>query len=909
MRSTIHILTHTHWDREWFLPAALVNEWLEELFDRLFLLIDEVPAYRYILDGQTMILEDYLAAFPERRAEIESLAKAGNLLIGPYYGQNDWRSVSEEALIRNLSFGVSDARSYGNLMDHGWILDNFGHCSQSPQIHKLFGLEDVFVWRGPVFPGDEIVSDFFWEGPDGSRLLAHFFISGYRNFYNLSETEEYIDLRIDQLKTMLEPHTPHGHLVFLDGYDTDAWPEDPFQFLINQTAEFIRSTPGRYDAEVRAYSGLNELPVLRGELYSGKYACIFPGSLSARTYLRIQNALVERLLTFYVEPLIALLPEDGSADHRRKIEFHWRELLKTHLHDNIGGVSVDQVHDAMEKTYRRLYDTAIDWLAELFAAVAVNLGLEGGRYAFLPVPYRFDRAWLHGEASSYSVSSAGAGFCRVQEEVAFSAAPIPVDKFAWQNPSLNFEISADGAFLNGAPVGGLWLEEDAGDTYSADTRPLLPRPEAIMTELRVVQQSEASARLRFARQLSWGEVAVRTEEEIILDQSPLVQWRLAIDTRGTNYRLRMAYETGDEKSAVFARMPFTIDRRLRRDANYFGAEIPEALRPVLLAAREVGSVDDFPFQGFVALTNETGTQAILARGLREYQVDKSGTILVTLKRSVEWLAKRELRTRLGDAGPYMYVPSAKCERETQFELGFLSVEAGIYDRRFLKWCSLFETGFVVFDNAAEAGTSDVFTFWDQEIPWSGLQPFPDGPSILRIYNPTPHERTFDPALEGTDPFGSKARPVSRLGPYKIEHLLFKRPKAAASVEPDQAAPQPLVAFPAWPVGPDRSRIEDEKLGELKALAATLRTEMVTAENLLPSLSAENEPTRYHQTKHKIFRLSREILEAELSVLLNEWKRKPQDQVIQDKVREVGRRLNLVRRQRRTYDYVLSLFAD
>ncbi len=76
--------------------------------------MEQVPDYGYILDGQTLILEDYLGRHPEKLSTIQRYTRAGNLLIGPYYGQIDWRAVSEESLMRNLYVGISDAQEYGN---------------------------------------------------------------------------------------------------------------------------------------------------------------------------------------------------------------------------------------------------------------------------------------------------------------------------------------------------------------------------------------------------------------------------------------------------------------------------------------------------------------------------------------------------------------------------------------------------------------------------------------------------------------------------------------------------------------------------------------------------------------------------------------------------------------------------
>ncbi len=86
-------------------------------------------------------------------------------------------------------------------------------------------------------------------------------------------------------------------------------------------------------------------------------------------------------------------------------------------------------------------------------------------------------------------------------------------------------------------------------------------------------------------------------------------------------------------------------------------------------------------------------------------------------------------------------------------------------------------------------------------------------------------------------------------------------------------------------------------------------EQSEAKQRLAQLLQDVDELRYHRTKHAVLRLEREILEAELSVLLNELKRQENKAEIRERVRAIGRQLNLARRQRRTYDYILSLFEN
>ena len=54
------------------------------------------------LDGQTAVIDDYLAERPEREPDIRRLAAAGKLSVGPWVTQMDEFLVSGESLIRNL---------------------------------------------------------------------------------------------------------------------------------------------------------------------------------------------------------------------------------------------------------------------------------------------------------------------------------------------------------------------------------------------------------------------------------------------------------------------------------------------------------------------------------------------------------------------------------------------------------------------------------------------------------------------------------------------------------------------------------------------------------------------------------------------------------------------------------------
>ena len=168
-QETVHLIAHTHWDREWFLPFQGFRIRLVHLVDRLLEILAADPGFtHFMLDGQTIVVDDYLEVRPGRRAEIAAHVASGRLLVGPWTILPDEFLVSPEALVRNLAHGARAARALGGRMDVGYVPDPFGHVGQLPQILRGFGIDAACFRRGL---GDE-PCELQWDAPDGSRVLV-----------------------------------------------------------------------------------------------------------------------------------------------------------------------------------------------------------------------------------------------------------------------------------------------------------------------------------------------------------------------------------------------------------------------------------------------------------------------------------------------------------------------------------------------------------------------------------------------------------------------------------------------------------------------------------------------------------------------------------------------------------------
>src|SRR2546428_353507 len=176
-----HLIPHTHWDREWYLPAGAFHVRLVGVVDDLLERLHADSGYRsFLLDGQTILLEDYARARPERESDVKALVKTGRLQVGPWYVLADEQIPSGEALVRNLLLGAADAERWGGRLDVLYSPDAFGHPAAWPTLAREFGIRYGVVWRGlGGEPGQE--RDLYhWHGLDRKDvLLWHLPPAGY----------------------------------------------------------------------------------------------------------------------------------------------------------------------------------------------------------------------------------------------------------------------------------------------------------------------------------------------------------------------------------------------------------------------------------------------------------------------------------------------------------------------------------------------------------------------------------------------------------------------------------------------------------------------------------------------------------------------------------------------------------
>lgn len=391
-KKTVHIISHTHWDREWYLPYEKHHFLLVEFMDQLIDTLDNDPNFKsFHLDGQTIILDDYLEVRPEQRDKLKQLIEQKRIYVGPWYILQDEFLTSSEANIRNLQYGMKDARNWGNVSKIGYFPDSFGNIGQAPQILAQAGIKHAAFGRGVKPTGfnnsvseadvyESPYSEMKWKSPDGSEVVGILFANWYCNGNEIPTERKAAKKYWDGHLEAMEKYASSNHLLMLNGCD-----HQPVQTDLSKAIElakelypnvtFIHSNFNEYLEQLNPQQSEGYLKTVEGELrsqHTDGWGTLV-NTASSRVYLKQMNQEVQTLLESEVEPLAAFAYVMGDKYDHDVLEYAWKMLMKNHPHDSICGCSVDEVHREMVTRFEKSKHMAESLKRKLLAKLARHI--------------------------------------------------------------------------------------------------------------------------------------------------------------------------------------------------------------------------------------------------------------------------------------------------------------------------------------------------------------------------------------------------------------------------------------------------------------------------------------------------------------------------------------------------------
>lgn len=402
-----HVISNTHWDREWRFPFQRNRQMLVEMIDNVLHILEKEPEYRaFHLDSQSVVLTDYLEIRPDKKELIIKLVKEKRLLIGPWFILPDEFLVGGENLIRNLLLGHKICNEFGGVSKVGYSPFSWGQISQLPQLYKEFGIDVIMFYRG-VNSLDSYYSEFLWEGSDGTKTLTSRFSTMPRyNFYfyiyrpvihnegfndieykwerggvlfhfadSFQSNEDYFTASPpdtyykDNIKSSVEAiinaqaddfTTPH--VIWMEGHDSSGPNIKTVQIIKDIKEQFpelniIHSTLEDYSNQLKESADYEKLTLVKGERRSSQYdrrsGNLYGYTTSARMFLKQINFHAENYLQFYAEPFNSFAGIFGLNIDDRYLDVAWNYLIQNSAHDSIGGCSLDEIHEDMISRYKQ----------------------------------------------------------------------------------------------------------------------------------------------------------------------------------------------------------------------------------------------------------------------------------------------------------------------------------------------------------------------------------------------------------------------------------------------------------------------------------------------------------------------------------------------------------------------------
>jgi hypothetical protein len=302
------------------------------------------PEYRcFTLDGQTIVIEDYLELRPENEGRLRALIEAGRIVIGPWLVKQFCRAVNRTSAVCSAASASPSGSAAASV---GHCADQFGHIAQMPQLMRQLGLTSACLWRGvpDAIPG----WSFWWEAPDGTRLPVLYLRNSYSSGWRLRTTWKTCSNAPAARRPTAETTSP----PLMNGTDhcgssamcRRRWrPRRPrYEYQMVTLGEYEQA---QLDADRRGHVG-------RRTAVAGPVERARRGAVS-RMNIKQRDFEVSGAIEKYAEPLELLAHLHGGPDCMPALKQAWRLLLENSPHDSICGCSVDQTHREMMPRYDR----------------------------------------------------------------------------------------------------------------------------------------------------------------------------------------------------------------------------------------------------------------------------------------------------------------------------------------------------------------------------------------------------------------------------------------------------------------------------------------------------------------------------------------------------------------------------
>ena len=332
---------HAHIDTAWLWPVAEAYRKTVRTFSSVVRQMDEYPEFLFACS------QAYQYACIERQNPdlfklIREKVDAGQWIpVGGSFVEPDCNLPSGESFCRQFLFGQKYFESrFGKRCTEFWNPDVFGYAGQLPQIMRLAGIDNFITqklsWNRFTSPPHHT---FYWESPDGSRVLTHFPPAD-----TYSGTCEISQLRYHAANYKDSDRGSDAYYLFGHG-DGGGGPTPEMLETLRRAKDLLgvprckQRTPEDFFQRLRRNT--RSIPTITGELYLQGHRATFTSQAMMKRGLRKSERLLHDV------ELVGVLGhyEANASFPRDKVNQLWEKLLLNQFHDILPGSSIAEVHE------------------------------------------------------------------------------------------------------------------------------------------------------------------------------------------------------------------------------------------------------------------------------------------------------------------------------------------------------------------------------------------------------------------------------------------------------------------------------------------------------------------------------------------------------------------------------------
>ncbi|HOS94895.1 MAG TPA: glycoside hydrolase family 38 C-terminal domain-containing protein, partial [Armatimonadota bacterium] len=382
---TVHCIGNAHIDAAWLWrwdeTVRVVRETFESALDRM----DETPEFIFTC-SQVVYFRWMEEQYPELFSRIRERVEEGRWdLAGGWWVQPDCNIPSGESLVRQALYGQRylDSR-FGKMATVGYNPDTFGHCNAIPQLLAKSGMNAYLFFRPGPHEKTLEGETFWWESPDGSRVLA----SRPPHHYCTDEEELAERLRVAAEQA---PAPLTDVMCFYGVGDHGGGPTRRAIASILAHAETPGGPRARFarieDFYREAASHGAALPVLRDDLQHHA-----PGCYAVHSEVKRRNRECEQLLSA-AESMATLAWAAGGPDYPDgELTQAWAAVLFNQFHDILAGTSIPEVYEDANEMYDEAEALAQEALEPALTSLAARADTRGDG---LPLVVFNPLSWAH----------------------------------------------------------------------------------------------------------------------------------------------------------------------------------------------------------------------------------------------------------------------------------------------------------------------------------------------------------------------------------------------------------------------------------------------------------------------------------------------------------------------------------